>query len=272
MSLLYAKSSDEIGHAATLSSSVAMDPYYPVTNIQTFSPSAVGLTLAQIGSGWRLVWDHGSAKDVQAFSLHHHNIPAGTSGVKVQRNAANSWGGPTMDYTLPIATFPTIGLPLPEAVDLRAVAGYSAGGFRYSSLFIPALSQLGGIGSALWWATLRSDIRHVRYPEREGEGYPSTPFPTAYGPEDGYKLGVRRRSMPGSFRQRDGSWAAFLALFRACKTVDNAFLWWSDATGSDGWLAGLSEDDLVREIPINGVYDFDATVYERTCGLAIPTA
>jgi len=105
------------------------------------------------------------------------------------------------------------------------------------------------------------------------ETHPQRVFATAYGHKRAYRLGVRLRRHPVTFRfNTDAQYAAFLALFRSCQDGSNAFPWWRDTTGTDVMLAGFDEQDLQRELPYNRVSDVTMTIVERGCGLAIPTA
>jgi hypothetical protein len=267
----YAMQSDELGHLVTPTCSVSANANYPVANIATLEPDDVFLSAANGSSGIRFVWDHGSAKVVKLFSLHHHNLPAGTV-CRAERNATDSWGGPTISQNFTIGAHPVAGLPRPHGVDLTVDAGYEGvTGLRYSSLWIPALSQLVGIGSALWWGAKREDITNVLYPAIDTESYPKRTFSTAYGKQKQYSLGVRLRSHPAVFRLRDSAWTPFQSLFLSCQGGSNRFLWWRDTTGSDAMLAMFDDDSLARTITYANVNDTQLTIVEVACGVAIPT-
>lgn len=270
----YAKPTDEIGHLVTptLSAPATADANYPVTNITNFNPDQVFLTTTT--GAVDIIWDHGSAVDVQQFSLHHYNIPAAHAGVKFQRSNDGTFATVTIDGALTIPAYPNPGLPLPIGLDVTQVSGYNgATGLRYSRLHIPTPSQKTGIGSALIWSSKRVDIRNVLYPVLDGESHPKRIFPTAYGHKRSYRLGVRLRGYPVNFRfNSDAQYAAFLALFRSCQDGSNAFLWWRDTTWTDAMLAAFSADDITRELPYNRISDVTMTIEEIACGLRIPTA
>jgi hypothetical protein len=268
----YAKPTDELGHLVTptLATGTA-DANYPVTNVTNFNPDQVFLTTTS--GAVDIVWDSLSAVDVQLFSLHHYNIPAGHAGVRFQRSNDPTFAAITIDGALTIPAYPNPGLPLPIGLDVTTVSGYNgATGLRYSRLHIPTPTQKTGIGSALLWSTKRVDIRNVLYPVLDVETHPQRVFPTAYGHRRAYRLGVRLRRHPVNFRfNADAQWTAFRALFGSCQDGNNAFLWWRDTTGTDAMLAGFDEQDLQRSLPYNRVNDVTMTIFERGNGLAIPT-
>jgi hypothetical protein len=271
---IHARPSDEVGQLATVTLATGSeDPDNPLSNLTTMDPAAIFLTSSS-GTAVDVVWDSLIATDVKVFSLHHHNIPAGTN-VRIQRNATNTWGAPTIDAAVPITTYPQTGLPFPVGVDLTEAAGYTVSGFRYTRLHIPSLAQLVGLGSALLWGEKRTDWDPHLPPSRHAEQQPATMFKTALGRRRGYWKGVRLRTWPIAMRQEDPGWQAFITLFRECSCVE-PFLWWPDPThDSDARLVGLASDAILEERPIEDpsltIHDFDAVLEELGCGVAIPT-
>lgn len=264
---IYAKESDEIGHLATVTVSTATaDANYPVANVQTFDPSQPFLTSSS-GTAVNIDWDNASPIDAQLFSLHHHNIPAGTV-ITVTRGASQGAATETISHT--VLAHPNTGLPLPIGLDLTTATGYSAAGYRWTRLHIPSLAQKVGIGSALLWSTKRADITNVKYPVSDGESHPKRVFRTATGTKKTYYLRVRNRTQPAVFQfSTEAEWTAFQALWRSCQDGNNAFLWWRDTTISDVWLAGFPSDDLDHAlIPRHAV---TTAIEELGCGRALPT-
>lgn len=268
---LYARVTDEIGHLATVTLATgSADPFYPVTNVQTFDPSQPFLTTSS-GTAVDIDFDSGTAKDVPYVSIHQHNLPAGTVG-HVYRGATQ--GATTLDQSFTVGTYPQTGLPLPIGVDLTGAGAYNGlTGYRWTRIHIPTLAQKVGFGSVMLWTTVRQDIRNVRYPVQDVEQQPGRVFRTSYGPKRAMALNVRLRRQPVSFRfHTDTEYEAFLALFRACQGAVNAFLWARNPMDSDAWLAGFSEDSLARSLPYNGISDVTMTIEELACGKALPTA
>ena len=270
---IYTYPSDEIGSAATITLTTGTaDSNYPVTNVGTPSPAFPFLSTIPApssASAVDILWDHGSAVDAKIFSLHHHNIPAGTD-VRFQRNAANVWVAPSMDVAVTISTFPNTGLPDPFAVDLTAQAGY--GSYRYSRLHVPSLSQLVGVGSALIWSAKRQDLRALRFPIRPQEQHTTRKFRTSHGVFNRYRLGVRLRQVEGVIRNTNADFSTWLAWFRAARGDFGSFLYWLDLTTSIGWIANFGEDTSDVEYSAYNVSPAHVVIEEMSSGPALPTS
>lgn len=272
---IYTYPSDELGISATITLTTGTaDSNYPVTNVATPSPAFSFLSTIPApssASGVDILWDHGTATDAKLFSLHHHNIPAGTD-VRFQRNATNAWGGPTMDVPVSISPYPNTGLPDPFAVDLTVQTGYSAGGFRYSRLHVPSLSQLVGVGSALIWSAKRQDLRALRFPIRPEEQHPTRKFRTSHGVYNKYRLGVRLRQAEGVIRNTNADFATWLSWFRATQGDYGSFLYWLDLSTTIGWIASFGDDTTDMEYSAYNVSPAHVVIEELSSGPALPTA
>lgn len=262
---------DEVGGAATVSLSTGTaDANYPVSNIKDTNPALAFLTSSS-GTDVDVLWDNGSATDVQVFSMHHHNIPAGTN-VRIQRNAANSWGAPSMDVAVTIAAYPNPGLPLPVAIDLTLQAGYSGAGFRYTRLHVPSIAQKVGVGSALLWNAKRQTVRGLRFPMRPIEQQPTRKWKTHTGVANKYRHGFRLRAIEGTIRTTNTDFASWLAWWRAAQGDYLAFLYWQDVTGSDGWLSAFGSDTTDLEYAAYNVSPATVQIEELSNGVALPTS
>lgn len=265
----YALTTDEVGGAATITLPTGTaDANYPVTNVGNKNPADIFLT-SSTGTDVDILWDHGGATDVQLFSLHHHNIPAGTD-VRIQRNAADSWGAPSMDVAVVIGTFPITGIPPAVAIDMTAQAGY--GSYRYTRLHIPSLAQKIGVGSAMLWGTKRTGLAAL-FPARVTERIPTRKWGTAMGVYSRYNLGVRIRELRGRVANASAAEiSAWLALWRAARGDANQFFYWLDPTGADGWLASFAEDAHDLEYQLTTLAFAEFSIEEVPYGLAIPTS
>ena len=78
-------------------STFAADSDYPVANLTNWRVSKrAGFDTAKSGE---LVFDLGSAQTVDACILFNHNLTSGAT-VKIQGNATDSWGAPSVDETI----------------------------------------------------------------------------------------------------------------------------------------------------------------------------
>ena len=89
---------------------------WDAATVTASSDATSGLTGANVvddlvGKPWRstgdtseqLVFDLGSAKQIKAIGIHVFNLTSAAT-VKVQANATNSWGSPTLDDTVAMVT------------------------------------------------------------------------------------------------------------------------------------------------------------------------
>lgn len=270
MTPIYARTEDERGHAATQTCNEAADPYYPVTNAQTLNPADIFKTAAIPAGAVNIDRDHATDVNIPVFSLHHHNIPAGTD-VRYQRSALSDYSVLDMDVPVTIAPYPQPGLPLPVAIDLTGESGFDSDGFRYSRLHIPALSQIVGVGSFLEWGAKRVDLTNMRHPITPVEQEPSRVFRTFTGVKRTYAVLTRVRAIRGEMLRDASNFAAFLALIRSAHGEARPFLWWMDPSGSDAWLSSFTSDTMAVNYEQYNTLRVDFSIEERSFGLSIPT-
>lgn len=71
----------------------------PVANVRHPHRTKVYRTGTSAAGEW-ILFDFGSAKTVQAAILLDHTLTGGDAGIKLQGNATNSWGSPSVDESL----------------------------------------------------------------------------------------------------------------------------------------------------------------------------
>ena len=152
--LRYARPSDIVTSAASITASgtVSSDPNYGLSALYDNDP-AKPLKFETVGP-IRLVYDFGSARRVDAFSLPNHNLAATTACI-VALNATNSWASPTVQKTLTVGADHLDGHKASPWCDLTTASGYSESGFRYCSLFVPTQNVNIKLGETLIISTLR---------------------------------------------------------------------------------------------------------------------
>jgi len=72
---------------------------YPVTNIVDSRLTRLFRTVAATTTA-EIVFDAGAAIDVTSVVIDNHNISSGVTTLKLQGNATDAWGGPSVDETL----------------------------------------------------------------------------------------------------------------------------------------------------------------------------
>ncbi len=261
--------SDEIGHLVTPTVSTATaDANYPVSNVNDGDPANVFLTSSS-STVVDIDFDHGSAVDAKILSLHHHNIPAGTA-VKVYRGATQ--GATTVDGTITIATYPNTGLPLPQFLDLTALAGYGAGAYRWTRVRVPSLAQKIGIGNIGIWNAKRQDVRNLLFPFKRPEAHTKRVFSTGYRHKRRARLGIRFRWLDGIIYATSSDYATVLTWFRTWSNDVKPFLFILDPAVDDAWLAEFGDDTIMPDYGANANTPIPVVIEELACGLAIPTS
>lgn len=105
--------------------------------------------------------DFGSAQRVD-FVVLWHNFDAALANVKIQMNATNSWGGPTMSATVVPPAKLGDGSTVKIFQDMRTVSGYSTGGFRYLRVALSTANSVNLGLKVLAFSGVRSLARQVK--------------------------------------------------------------------------------------------------------------
>ena len=264
---LYALPDDNIAPSAALTlPNGTADPFNPLANIASREP-AIPFMTSSSGTAVDVIFEHDAPTDVQAVSVHNHNIPDGTD-VRLQRNAANSWGAPSMDVALDLGAAEPDGLPLPYWKDLRGEVGY--GSYLYTRLHVPSLAQIVAIGEVALWKTLRNDIVNLIAQDSEGEFHLDAGWQTGYGNRVIGTMGTRLRLQLVSFAVDEYDRAAILTLLRSCGGMFRPFLWVRDSNTTDGWYARISQD--LKQDFVEGHYAISTTIEEMSIGIELPTS
>src|SRR5438552_2828835 len=98
--LIYQVPTDNLAATGTLTvQSGTEDTAYPKANIYDGNPAKPAKLTTTTGA-WR--WDFGSAKQLDIVAVIHHNLTAGLN-VRIQGNATDAWGAPSLDqaFTIP---------------------------------------------------------------------------------------------------------------------------------------------------------------------------
>jgi hypothetical protein len=127
---------------------LSLNPDYQLPSLYDGNPAKPCLIVGPA----EILFDWGSARRIDGFSLPHHNLAAG-SEVNVELNATNSWGSPTISVPLVIGPIYRDGHRASPWLDLRDAAGYTPTGFRYGRVDIPQGVTI-KLGEVLWLSIL----------------------------------------------------------------------------------------------------------------------
>ena len=207
----YCRPSDIVTSLATITASgtVSSDPDYGLTALYDRNPAKP--THFDTVGPIRLVYDFGSARRIDAFALPNHNLDNGLDCI-VALNATNSWASPTVSVGMEVGNAMPDGHRSSPWADFTTASGYSTGGFRYLSLYIPANSVNVKLGETLAISQLREFSEHTQFGNR---GY-AIPYleslMTEYGVQRVYRRRVSKRSYQGSIKGNEQDWNDLKAL------------------------------------------------------------
>jgi hypothetical protein len=246
--LRYARPSDIITSLAviTASGTVNSDPDYGLPALYDLNP-AKPLMFDTVGP-IRLVYDMGSTRRMDAFSLPNSNLAAATNCV-VALNATNSWGSPTVQTPLVTGADHLDGHRASAWADFTTASGYSQSGFRYCSLFVPAQAVNIKLGETPIIATLRQFDHEPRWNGQKGA---RRPFLEALQTETG-GVRVNRRRIKQRVYSFDikGGTPDYEALQALCDDAGGLALPWffspDDAVKSDlGMMVRFTRESAAR--------------------------
>lgn len=216
VNLIYQHGADQVADNATITVQTGtVDPEYPVTNLVDGNPAKPAKILETSGA-WKFAFT--GAQRIDFLAIPHHNLTAGLE-VRIQGNAADAWGAPTLNALITIPAWRTDGWPVGPWLDLTGVAGYAVGGFQYWRLVVVGVNAAPvAIGQVWLGAALRTLSPNLSWGAREGEFHKITEHETDFGVVLSYDFGLLRRTLTGEVDATDAAKTAVLT-------------WWQSTNG-----------------------------------------
>lgn len=264
--VLFQYASDNVAPNATWGvQSGTEDADYPAANLADgiFTKPA---KLTSTTGAWTA--DFGSAQRVDLIALGVHNIDAGAT-VVVQANATDSWGSPTVDTTLTIATADGDGRVCHAWKDLTGVTGYSTGGFRYWRVGVTASNtSLVAIGEVWLGATKRTMERNYQWEFETTDLRRTVEHETQYGVRTVYDLLVRQRSFVGKVRASDSGLDVVRAWHRSARGSVSPIVFIPDTSVNDAWWVRLPSALSITTV-YTDLHDLTLTLDEVSPGIPL---
>lgn len=190
MGLLYAKPSDNVIADATITPSTEATGY-EVENLYDGNPAKPWKATATTGN---IVFNFGSAQNIDLVALIHHNLTAGLE-VRIQGNASDSWGSPTLNQAITIPAYDEDGFPVNPWIDLSALSN----SFQYWRLVVVGTNAANVAIGELWLVETRRELtaRNLRYGLSQSTTRPLIEHTTDYGVSTIYDLGAKMRGLSG---------------------------------------------------------------------------
>lgn len=207
--------SSNLARTATVSlASGAASASHPLANLTS---GDIALPFIASASGAvRIVFDCGSAAQVDGAFLPMANIPAGTV-VKFQGHTSSSWGTPDVDVTVTIPAFSSMGPdldPIPGAPWADVLSAYPTAlnrTKRYWSLSVASFASALAIGEVLFGALEVLDV-FIQGSNERSQAQATIAKESAFGSRWTLRYPIRRRRWGLTSGLEDADLAVFLAL------------------------------------------------------------
>lgn len=154
---IYQRYSDQVAKLAT----ITIETGTPPVDLTNYGPQVLvddnPARVAKIDSttgAWLFTFL--AAQRVDLIGLIHHDFDAG-GNVRIQGNAINTWGAPSLNALITIPPWLGVGSrwPLNPWLDLTGVAGYTTTGYQFWRLIITSNSQNLQLGQVWLSPTIR---------------------------------------------------------------------------------------------------------------------
>ena len=249
MATLYQRASDKVGGTATITVNTGTeDTDYPKANLVDGYVWQPAKLTTKTGS-W--VVNFGSAQRVDVASIAYHNLDGGLA-VKLQANASDSWGSPTIDATFTIPGATADGKTSMPWLDVTGVTGYATGGFQYWRLLVSGTNTSNvSVGELGLWTPKRTVGRGVRPSFKTQDEFREIRHETEYGVIHRYRLGVRRRHWTGTVTASQADLDDLRAWYRDAAAQAGPALWIPDSTVNDCYWVRLPAEgpDVTSQYP-----------------------
>lgn len=236
---IYQYRGDNVASLATITIQTGSDPgdsnYEPASLVDE-NPAKVAKINSTTGA-W--LFDFGSAQRIDIAALIHHDFDAGAD-VKLQGNATNSWGAPTLSasFTIPawIATGTSQRWPVNPWMDVTTATNYTTSGFRYWRLVITSNSQNLQLGEIWLGSSIRRFTRNIQWGLVRTQSIPTINNVTAFGIATTYPRGTTRRQYVASSVPSDVMATDLYAQFQSVGGNAYPWLFIMDGTVNDACL------------------------------------
>lgn len=236
--LVYARPSDNVIANATTVTPSTEATGYEVENLWDGNPAKPWKATATTAN---IVFDFGSAQSLDWAALIHHNLTAGLE-VRLQGNAADSWGAPTLNQTFTIPAYDQDGFPVNPWLDLSSIGSRS---FRYWRFVVVGTNAANVAVGEMWLvATKRALVKGVRVGYNYSRRRPLIEHVTDYGVSTIYDLGAKLRKWTGEIETTAADLLTLKAWWDACHGRALGTLLVPDASANEVALVRWTEDPL----------------------------
>lgn len=217
--LLYVLPTDNLAATGLTVDTGTVDTENPITAVYDLKQNAPTY-ITSAGGGIDIVWDHGSAKQVDLVYLGPTNLPESAT-VHVQRNATNSWGAPSQDIAITIDQRPD-GFSVNSYANLwfdattgTVLSGYA--NYRYTRIHITGAGT-DPISFKEFWLGAANQLDpniqwNVHFPMQRAVNVKKN----AYGGKSKYDLGTTLRRITGLVNTNDAGYEQLITWYETVK-------------------------------------------------------
>lgn len=185
-SLIFQHPTDQKLSASVTITPSSEDASYPKAGLYDSNPAKPFKFTATTGN---IVFDFGSATSLDLVAIIHHNLTAALANVKIQGNATDAWGAPSLDQAITIPAYEQDGFPVNPWLDLSGIGSRS---FRYWRLsFGTANAAIIQLGQVWLGGTKRSLTKNIQWGFQESADRRIIEHETDYGVATIYDLGSK---------------------------------------------------------------------------------
>lgn len=244
------------------------DEDYPANNLQTDNYSQTWRT-EDVATAYTVVQDFGAATECDTCFLGNVNLTSSAT-VKIQANASDSWGAPSVDETITVSG---LGLSPPHRNLYHELA--SAETYRYWRISISDTGNTNGfyeVGE--WWLGSRTTLDATQQPEvehREIYDRNNIEHVTEYLQKYVYSRADRRTFVLNFNKITKTTMNTLRALERAQDGSGLPFVFVLDtsATPYEGFFVRIAGDVTVEQSAPT-YYDIPLTLEEEAAGQSLP--
>jgi hypothetical protein len=236
---LYATWTDNVAPNATVVAvgTGTVDPAYPATNINNQVLALPAKLLTTTGS-WTFTF--AAQQRVDLVAIPHHNLTAGLE-VRIQGNATDSWGSPSLNTTITIPAYRGDGFPPGAWKDLTGVSGYTTNGYQYWRLIVVGVNAANVAISELYLVAQKRTLNpNINWGVQFNESRPIIENRSDFGVATIYDLGVTFRKITGDVDTNDAGLAALRTLYQDCRGRARQFCLIPDESLNDAWIVRWS--------------------------------
>jgi len=209
--LIFQHPTDNLATPSITATPSTADAAYPIANLLDGNPAKPFRFTATTGN---IVFDFGSAKEIDIFALVMHNLDAGIE-LRLQANSADSWGAPPINELITVGAKDKDGFPPNPWKDMTGITPRT---YRYWRLIVVTANSANcAFGHVHFGAPKRSLVHNISWGFGESVERPLIEHETDYRVSTIYDFGVKVRSLQGEVETTDAGLVVIREWWDACK-------------------------------------------------------